>query len=40
VAPSVPLLGDAERRALQKAAHDSVDKAEIDLQNLRQLPVS
>jgi hypothetical protein len=40
VAPSVPLLGDAERRALQKAAHDAVDKAEIDLQNLRQLPVS
>jgi hypothetical protein len=40
VAPSVPLLGDAERRGLQKAAHDAVDKAEIDLQNLRQLPVS
>jgi hypothetical protein len=40
VAPSVPLLGDAERRALQKAAHDAVDKAENDLQNLRRLPVS
>ena len=33
-------LGDAERRGLQKAAHDAVDKAEIDLQNLRRLPVS
>jgi len=40
VAPSVPLLGDAERRGLQKAAHDAVDKAEVDLQNLRRLPVS
>ncbi|HEX5091263.1 MAG TPA: hypothetical protein VFV84_01085 [Burkholderiales bacterium] len=40
VAPKVPLLGDAERRALQQSAHDAVERAENDLQALRRLPIS
>lgn len=40
VAPSAPLLDEAQRRALQKAAREAVEKAENDLQNLRRLPIS
>jgi len=40
VAPSVPLLGEAERRSLQKAAQEAIERAEDDLQALRRLPIS
>jgi hypothetical protein len=39
-APQVPLLGEAERRALQRSAHGAVERAQDDLQALRRLPIS
>jgi len=40
VAPSVPLLEEARRSALQKAAREAVERAEADLRQIRGLPVS